>query len=166
MRLKLYLAALGVPLLVGCQSGFEQFYKGSRCKPVENAQCVTSQPQGTWCIGASHFISAAGEGASDAVAAAKAVGADYVVWTSDYKGTSQSSGAVPFTTPTSSTTTYQANTYGNVYGNSGYAGSYNANTYGTATTYGTQTTYIPYTVVNHWFQYSAWFYRSNHLGAR
>lgn len=144
----------------GCTNGFSDNYRGERCTPVKVAQVCLEQPAQTRLIGSSSFVSAAGEGESQALATARSVGADFVIWSTEYCGTTQSTGAVPITSPTSSTTQFNSYSQGQVWGQRGYAGQYSQNTYGTATTYGTQTTYVPFTVVHHWMQYSAKFYRS------
>jgi C-terminal processing protease CtpA/Prc len=81
-------------------------------------------------------------GPAAALAAAKKVGAQYVVVARQFTNTV--SGAIPLTTPTA-TTSYSQGT-ANIYGSGGSAyGTYN----GTTTTYGSQTTYIPYSVAHY-----------------
>src|SRR5262249_1046786 len=144
----LFTAALLSILLCSCvtSNGFLDNYKGTRYEPLSQseAHCVSDEPPTATPIGQARFIGCHEHGDAYAEEAAAAIGADLVRWTSEYKGTTQSSGVMPFTTPTTNTTNFSGTTYGNVYGNYG-AASYTANTYGTATTYGTQTTYIPYT---------------------
>lgn len=148
-------------LITGCTNSFLENYQGERFASVPSPQLVAAQPADAVQIGVSSFVSARHEGNSQALAAAKAVGADFVQWTKEYQGTTQSSGMLPMTTPTSSTTHYNTYSSGSLYGNTGYAGSYSGTSYGTATTYGSETTYVPYTRVDHWWKYSAFFYRSS-----
>lgn len=147
----------------GCENGFAKCYQGERCPAVASAALVAEQPPQTRSIGRASFVSSRGEGDSQALSAARSVGADYVKWSSEYKGTTQSSGVVPITTPSSNTTYYQGYSQGNVYSRGGHAGSYSGNTYGSATTYGTTTTYVPWSKAHHWMSYSAEFFRSKAL---
>lgn len=89
-----------------------------------------------------------------ALGQAKKVGASVVLHYSKYVGTV--SGAIPFTTPTSTTSVTSVNgtAAGLVQGRVGYtpySGSYQGGFNGTATTttYGSQTTYIPFSVQNY-----------------
>jgi len=158
------MAATLVLLLVGCENSFVRFYEGERAPRTSYAFSVDTPPEDVRLLGQSSFVSATGEGDSQAISAARTVGADYVVWNSEYQGTTSSSGVIPITTPTTTTTHYSGYSSGNVYGQGGYLGSYSANSYGTATSYGSTTNYIPYNRIHHWMRYSAKFYRSESMG--
>lgn len=98
--------------------------------------------RGYIAIGYSSFNGAA-QNTKNAVTQAKKAGAEIVLVYSKYTNTV--SGSLPFTTPTSSTTTTTGR--GSVYGSFGttpYTGTYTGTA--TSTTSGTQTTYIPYSV--------------------
>jgi len=142
-------------ILNGCgPNGFLKHYVGTKYEPLPNSEPVSvvfpSTPEGSKLIGTSDFVSCNGEKDREAISAARKVGANYVAWNADYLDTSTTSGVMPITTPTT-TTTYHS---GSVWGNGGSA-SYS----GYSTTHGSKTTYIPYTKTRHWYKYTAKFYR-------
>lgn len=97
--------------------------------------------RGYIAIGESAFTSTGRQPTKDEVAEqARLVGADIVLISSDYKGTQQSSVAVPIFSPGQISTTYNSGTANaNVYGTGGSA-------YGTGSYSGTSTTYTPRTI--------------------
>jgi hypothetical protein len=140
----------------GCASGFSQFYDGESAEEIaansDYRKCTRPElknlpdksydelendlyEQGYWIIGYSSFNGSMTEGPNNALEQGKALGACWVLYGQEYTGSS--SGVIPITTPTTSTTTHTGTIYG-----SGGSGSYS----GTSTTYGTRTTYMPYTV--------------------
>lgn len=142
--------------LAACANPYEQFYKDLSGGHSLGFQQPKGEPtvsyassditadvnrmfeNGYGIIGVAAFV-APQKGEDMAIAQAKKVGASHVLLTSKYQSTA--SGAMPLTTPTT-TTTYHSGT-ASAYGSGGYAsGMYS----GTSTTYGTQTTYIPYSV--------------------
>ncbi len=134
--------------LSGCQSnGFRKFYQGERCAKVPFAQVCNGPPSGARLIGASGFISAGGEDNRHALAAARALGADWVCWSAQYANTTSHTASIPITTPTQSSSYVTG-----YYGSTPYSG--------TVTSYGSQTNYYPVNYVNHWFIYKADFYRA------
>lgn len=148
-------ALLLLPLVcIGCANGFKEYYQGDKFRLVTSCTVVTSQPPDTRRIGTASFVSAAREGERHALSAAKSVGADYVMWAKEYQTTTSSSGVIPNTVPTTTTTYHSGNIYG---GWDSYSYS------GTSTTYGSETHYIPYTKIYHWFKYTAEFFRSYSL---
>jgi hypothetical protein len=150
MRLLLTLALVA---LCSCQNTFLDFYQGSRRTPVKTPILVSSQPPDTFLLGTSRFQSADRESEDDLLAAAEEVGAEFVSWQQEFRGTTRSSGVIPITTPTTSTTNFRGSVYGYTGGSAMYSG--------TATTYGSRTTYLPYDVAHHWVGHLAQFYCSN-----
>ncbi len=155
-HISIALIATTVSLLSGCgPNGFLKHYTGARLEPIPSDQPIfrtAKVPDDCSTIGTAEFLSSAGEGNKEAIAAARKVGAHGVVWDSEYIDTTVTSGVTPITTPTT-TTTYHG---GTVWGNGGSA-SYS----GYSTTRGTRTTYIPYTNTRHWYKYRAQFYRED-----
>jgi hypothetical protein len=147
---------MSIIFVTGCvQNGFVKHYQGSKYDPIPSSTPVyraSDIPHDARQIGASNFVSSNGEGNKEALAAARKIGAHGVVWKSEHYTTTSSSGAIPISTPTS-TTSYHS---GSVWGSGG-----SANYSGTSTTRGTSTTYIPYTKTHHWYKYHARFYRKN-----
>lgn len=89
-------------------------------------------------VGVSHFESKNSK-TRDAVRWAKEIGAAYLIVLTDLQ--SSRTGAIPWTSPTSSTTV--SNGTASVFGSGGSAtGTYS----GSSTTYGSQTTYLPFTI--------------------
>lgn len=154
-------AALAALMLSGCANNYQKFYKAeppdwklvrSMEEPVLAQSSGTAQvdiqrmfTDGYGVIGSSAFVAPLADRAG-AIAQAKKVGANRVLLASQYRSTR--SGAMPITTPTSST----AYTSGNVYGSYGSSARYS----GTTTTYGSETTYVPYSV-DHYVQYALYF---------
>jgi hypothetical protein len=161
--LRLLLAFVAVGLLVGCASGYQQFYRPSNV-PMDRLAAMRASPppaqpiiersrpdsgdriveayakRGYVMIGSSIFNSGRSEPDAAAVQQAKAVGADLVlIFSPTYTGSVTS--AVPITTPTS--TTSYSNGTATAYGPGGPVTAYGS---GTTTTYGTQTTYVPITI--------------------
>lgn len=161
-------------LLVGCVSGYKQFYTSApsatleavaaqRASPppatptVERAQPTEPQvildsyaKRGYVMIGRSLFNSGRPESENSAVQQAKVVGADLVlILNPQYTGSITS--AVPITTPT--TTTSYSSGSATAYGRGGPVTAYGS---GTTTTYGTTTNYVPMTV--HRSDYGAVFF--------
>ncbi len=150
------LIAFAASLLAGCASPFKQFYEGTTATIANEEEPVVvteSTPptvltssnlsrdieaclqQGMVMLGQASWYGADVGTESQAREQAKLVGASLVLWSWQHAGSS--SGVMPLTMP-STTTTYGG---GTVYGNYG-----SATWTGSATTYGTTTTYIPYTV--------------------
>lgn len=151
-------------LLVGCASGYKEFYKPANGFTAERiaiqrASPAPNQPQverarpgnadeilaayakhGYVMVGNSMFNSGRPESEDAAVLQGKEVGADLVlILNPNYTGSVTSS--IPITTPTTSTT-YSTGT-ATAYGRGGPVTAYGS---GTSTTYGTTTNYIPMTV--------------------
>jgi hypothetical protein len=142
-------------LLAGCANGYEKFYQPVP-PPSMGFAPFTGDPQLTYAsaplretvlqmfragyglTGVSDFTGPA-QNPAGAVAQAKKVGAAVIVISQRYQNTV--SGAIPITTPTS-TTSYTSGT-ANIYGTAGMA---SGNYSGTTTTYGSQTNYIPYSI--------------------
>jgi hypothetical protein len=150
--------------LVGCASGYKQFYRASasptqeelvsfRVAPppavpiVERAQPGNAQmildayaKRGYVMIGNSMFNTGRAESDAAAVGQAQAVGADLVlILNPKYTGSVTTS--IPITTPTTSTS-YSSGS-ATAYGAGGPVTAYGT---GTTTTYGSTTTYIPMTI--------------------
>lgn len=150
--------------LIGCASGYKQFYKGIpewtpqaikeyRATPppqtpiVEYASVddpnVTPEAylrRGYAVIGQSMFNSGRAESEEAAIQQAREVGADLVlIFNPKYTGSVTSS--VPITTP--NTTTSYSSGSATAYGPGGPVTAYGS---GTTTTYGSTTTYVPMTV--------------------
>jgi len=141
--------------LSGCVNPYTKFYVDSTGGFTNNVILSDAEPKivrgttinadgqglmenGYGMVGYSSFNAARGS-PSDAIEQGRNVHAEFVVFYSQYTNTV--SGSMPWTTPTTQTTT--TNVYGNTFGSGGF------NTYtGTArsTTYGSQTTYIPYNI--------------------
>lgn len=66
--------------LSGCSNEFLTSYRGERFAPTENPQLVLVHPSTSGLIGTSNFVSGSGYGQSEALAAARDVGADFVQW--------------------------------------------------------------------------------------
>jgi PDZ domain len=161
---KIFTAVVTSMALIGCASGYKEFYKPAqgatreaiaslRAAPPSASPIVDrarpGEPQvildayakrGYVMIGNSSFNSGQPESEDSAVRQARDVGADLVlILNPSYTGTITSS--IPITTPTS-TTSYSTGT-ATAYGNRGTVTAYGS---GTTTTYGKTTNYIPMTV--------------------
>jgi hypothetical protein len=147
---------MAILLLIGCGNPFSEFYSGKTVKdivsPEVNLEAPNPKPQvfttndlgttlrqwiedGWWLLGQSSWTGGDVGSDSQAQEQARRIGASVVIRTFRYLGSS--SGALPMTTPTVSTTYGSGTAYG-----TGGTATWN----GTATTYGTQTTYVPVTV--------------------
>lgn len=158
------LAVLIVALLVGCASGYQQFYRQAPGVNAEELAAIRVAPppatptvervpvraakdivdayerRGFVLIGSASFNTGRSENDAAAVEQARRVGADLVViMDPTYTGTVTTS--IPMTTPTTSTsyTTGSATAYG-------AGGTVTARGNSTTTTYGSQTTYVPFSV--------------------
>jgi hypothetical protein len=152
------LSATFISLLAGCANPFKQFYQGqtaaslnaSGSKPlvavteaaatvVPTANITTDLESrlqdGDILLGWSNWNGADVGSESQAQEQAKEVGASVVLWS--YQHASTSTGVIPVTMPTT-TTSYDTGTVYGSYGSASWSG--------TTTTYGTRTTYMPYTV--------------------
>jgi hypothetical protein len=148
-------------ILSGCASGYSQFYQAYPDANEVVARRISAPPaapsseraggevkeifatylrRGYNAIGYSHFNSGMAESDAGALAQGVKVGADLVVIV-DPRYTNTRTGAVPITTPTS-TTSYTTGT-ATAYGPRGTTTAYGS---ATTTTYGSQTNYIPYSV--------------------
>lgn len=150
--------------LVGCASGYKEFYKPAngvtperfasrRAGPppatpdVERARRGNDEEvlsayakRGYTMIGHSMFNTGRPETEDAAITQGKAVGADIVlILDPTYTGSVTTS--IPITTPTTSTT--YSNSTATAYGRSGSVTAYGS---GTSTTYGTTTNYVPITI--------------------
>lgn len=176
------LAAAGAALaLSACASGYSQFYRPAQGatpeavaanrampppdRPMVERSAPPSSPEklldayakrGYVLVGTSFFNSGSNESEDAAVEQGRKVGADLVlILNPRYTGSSTT--ALPFTTPTTSTS-YSSGT-ATAYGPSGPV---SAVASGTTTTYGTQTTYIPITV--HRMDYGAAYFVKQRWG--
>lgn len=141
--------------LGGCASGYSKFYTPVTA-PGFNPQRYEGEPEiirssgdfgadtatlfarGLGPVGRAAFNGPMGT-PGQVIVQAKKVGAAVVVVSSAYTGSVQ--GAIPITTPTTSTSYSQGTA--TAFGPAGMAtGTYN----GTTTTYGTETTYVPYAI--------------------
>jgi len=159
--MRVFLIVLTVLFLSSCATGYAQFYQAypdsgrtleRRATPapqVPTAERASGNVQdifatylrrGYNALGYSHFNSGAAESDNGAIAQGAKIGADLVVIV-DPRYTDTQSGAIPITTP-KTTTSYTTGT-ATAYGPSGTTTAYgNA----TTTTYGSQTAYVPYSV--------------------
>jgi membrane-associated protease RseP (regulator of RpoE activity) len=143
-------------MLLGCSNPFKQFYKGqsvaqlngdkpwieTSAVPATVVQTGNIGPEiesrvqdGAILLGQSNWFGADVGTEGQARQQAKDIGATTVLWSYQYAGST--SGVMPITTPTVSTTYGGGTVYG-TYGSATWTGS--------ATSYGTTTTYMPYTV--------------------
>lgn len=165
-------------LLVGCASGYSQFYQSTPNATPERIAAYRAAPppkvpllvktsdspqtvgdyyerQGYVLIGSSSFTSGRGESEQAALAQGAKVGADLVVIINPtYAGSTQ--GVMPLTLPTSQTT-YTSGT-ATAYGSGGSVTAYGS---GTSTTYGSTTSYIPYTINR--YSYGAGYFIKHHF---
>ena len=150
--------------LVGCASGYKEFYRPSngfdpqrvselrvapppaqplveRARPGNPDDVLNAYAKRVYImIGNSMFNSGRAESEDAAVLQGKEVGADLIlILNPNYTGSVTTS--VPITTPTTSTT--YSNATATAYGRGGPVTAYGS---GTSTTYGTTTNYIPMTV--------------------
>jgi PDZ domain len=151
-------------LLLGCASGYKEFYKPASQLTLDSiaARRVAAPPtipilervpptdsqlvldayakRGYLMIGNSFFNSGRTESEDSAIRQGQAVGADLVlIMNPTYTGSVTS--RVPITTPT--TTTSRSTGTATAYGPGGTATAYGS---GTTTTYGSNTTYVPITI--------------------
>ena len=145
-----------ITLLAGCASPFKQFYSGETATTVNQIRPTIAVPtspavvvptsnltaelesrlqDGAFILGWSSWNGSDVGTAEQAREQAREVGASVVLWSYQYASTS--TGVVPITTPTTSTTYDNGTVYGS-YGSASWTG--------TTTTYGTRTNYVPYTV--------------------
>lgn len=67
-------------VLLGCSNQFLTSYRGERFDPTTDPGIVSLQPANTGLIGSSNFVSGGSLGQPEAIAAARAVGAEFVQW--------------------------------------------------------------------------------------
>ena len=72
-------------LLTGCTNVFVANYAGETHPPTRNARVVASAPEGATLIGTSSFVTSEEVTNSEAVYAAKQVGANAVKWSKDFQ---------------------------------------------------------------------------------
>lgn len=168
---RLFATALASCILIGCASGYSQFYTPLPGATVEAVDRMRAQPfsgtpaverigrtdprqlsvelgkRGYRVIGYSEYNGGAGDSDKGAIEQGKKVRADLVVISSPLY-TGSISTAMPISTPTT-TTAYSSGT-ATAYGPGGTVRAYGS---GTTTTYGSQTTYIP--IVTHRTDYQA-----------
>lgn len=141
--------------LAGCNE-FKDHYTGRRFDPVPDAAVYPKPPKEGQAeqIGSAHFTtSLLDQGDSQAIDAAKSVGADIVWYTRSYRGTTTTVSATPYTTETTKHTT------GTITRDDGSSRNIDC------TTTTTSTQYVPTSNTQHWFEYDAKFYRSPYAGS-
>lgn len=79
--------------LTGCSNEFLTSYRGERFAATENPQLVLVCPSTCGMIGTSNFVSGSGYGQSEALAAARDVGADFVQWSRGLDASNAPAGA-------------------------------------------------------------------------
>ncbi len=131
--------------LAGCANAFEEHFVGERGPEVALAQLAPwgPVPSGTRLVGKSEFMTTRDEGDTEALAAARALGADAVAWRRSWKKDTQHTGYDRITHTDRVTTT------GNVGG---------VPFSSTSTVQRTEA--VPYQYTLRWFQYEARFYRA------
>jgi len=127
-----------VLVLGGCTNSFVRSYSGETHPEVAHSFALTEAPPHARLIGSSLFVSRGSEGQADALAAAREVGAHYVVWDRVYIGSSEEIDHVAIGTD--------------------FRTRWNKKR-GTRVTVRT-TRYVPVVRVEHWHEYYAEFYRT------
>jgi hypothetical protein len=149
--LRRFVLGLTALAAAGCGSNpFRESYVGEVHPGVSEARATTGPPAGAREIGRSEFVTDGGASESEALSAARDVGADYVHWGGAYDGTSREVDYRPVSVP--------------VFGTSfGYYGGRRRHGYGFGTSFGYATAYQPYAYDRPWYRYSAVYYRSHAL---